>query len=92
MLAFVALLAGLFTGYFQATSTKLENQRHDLETQVKDFDTKRDAFRRENEEAKKALEGAKRIGESRQDYAQRQAYLAHKCEEELKALRSQRRN
>jgi len=52
ILAVVTLSVGLFNGYFSASLTKLENQKHDLEAQVKDFEAKRDELHSENEQLK----------------------------------------
>lgn len=80
MLAFGTLLVGAFTGYFQAAYTKLENQRHDLEAQIKEFEAKRDGLVKE-------LEAKTMEGKSLRDYGHYQAYRSHKCEEELEALK-----
>lgn len=59
MLAFGTLLVAVFSGYFQAAYTKLENQKHDLEAQVKTFEEKRDDLSREYERTKRELEQTK---------------------------------
>jgi len=52
MLAVVTLSVGLFNGYFSASLTKLENQKHDVESQIKEFEAKRDKLNLENEQLK----------------------------------------
>jgi septal ring factor EnvC (AmiA/AmiB activator) len=94
MLAFGTLLVGAFSGYFQAAYTKLENQRRDLEAQVKEFETKRDELHQkltalENE--KNELENQVTEGRNLQDYAHYQAYRTAKCEDELQKLKARQR-
>ena len=52
LLAVATLLVGLFNGYFSAALIKLENQKHDVEAQIKDFEAKRDELHSENERLK----------------------------------------
>ena len=59
VLAIVALSVGFLNGFFSAQLTKLENQRHDLETQVRAFEEKRDDLSREYEKAKMELAATK---------------------------------
>lgn len=53
LLAIVALSVGFLNGFFSAQLTKLENQRHALELQVKEFETTKEQLRKENEQLKK---------------------------------------
>ncbi len=53
LLAVVTLSVGLFNGYFSASLTKLENQKHDLEVEVKQFQARRTELHTENEELRK---------------------------------------
>lgn len=50
LLAIVALAVGIFNGFFSAQLTKLENQRHDLQAEVKEFETKRNSLSSQNQE------------------------------------------
>src|SRR6266481_4093415 len=50
ILAIIALSVGFINGFFSSQLTKLENQRHDLEAQVKEFEAKRDGLHRQNED------------------------------------------
>jgi hypothetical protein len=50
VLALGSLSIGFLTGYFQAATTKLENQRFALEQQIKEFESRRDQLHRENEQ------------------------------------------
>jgi len=52
LLAVGTLSVGLFNGYFSASLTKLDNQKHDVEAQIKDFEAKRDELHTENERLK----------------------------------------
>jgi hypothetical protein len=49
LLAIAALSVGFLNGFFSTQLTKLDNQKHDLETQVKEFEVKRDALHVEND-------------------------------------------
>jgi hypothetical protein len=49
LLAAVTLTIGFINGYFSAQLTKLENQKHDIETQIKDFERTRSQLYSENE-------------------------------------------
>lgn len=48
ILAICSLLAAYSTGYFQAVATKLDNQRHDLEIEVQQFNGKKTALQHDN--------------------------------------------
>jgi cytochrome oxidase Cu insertion factor (SCO1/SenC/PrrC family) len=50
MLAIVTLGYGLASGYFSASFIKLENQKHDLEQEIKDFDVKKSELQIKNAE------------------------------------------
>jgi hypothetical protein len=50
MLAFGTLCVGIFTGFFHAQYTKMENQRHDLEAQIKVFEANRFNLNSQNEQ------------------------------------------
>jgi len=67
MLAFGTLLVGAFSGYFQAAYTKLENQRHDLETAVKEFEAQRKQLEGQVQELKERrqtlIDAAKKYAE-----------------------------
>jgi hypothetical protein len=59
LLAVLSLIYGFANGYFQATATKLENQKHDLQVQkdkleadIKEFSTRRDELEQTNKELK----------------------------------------
>lgn len=91
LLAIVALVVGTLNGFFSAQLTKLENQKHDLEAQVKEFEVKRDALHLENENLTKknadAMEWAKREIQARQDGLAQ----AERCEEELAKLKARQK-
>jgi len=91
LLAIVALSVGFLNGFFSAQLTKLENQRHDLEAQVKEFEAKRDELHRQYDEAKKELDKLNISGRNLRDEGNFQAYLAHKCEDELGKLKASRK-
>src|SRR5438067_5414016 len=55
LLATVALSVGVFNGFFSAQLTKLENQRHDLQAEVKEFETKRTSLSSQNQELQTAI-------------------------------------
>ncbi len=50
LLAVVALSVGFLNGYFSAQLTKLENQKHDLETQISGFEGTRKNLVSQNEQ------------------------------------------
>lgn len=50
VLAIGTLLVGIFTGYFQATALKLENQKHDLEVEVKQFASQKHELHHANQQ------------------------------------------
>lgn len=56
MLAVVTLSIGLFNGYFSASLIKLDNQKHDLEAEVKAFQITRDELYSTNDRLKKEKE------------------------------------
>lgn len=97
LLAVVALSVGFLNGFFSAQLTKLENQRHDLEAQIKEFETKRDALNvenkklaEENKSIKDELEGRTQEARERQAMAQMAMMQQHRCEEELHRIKKQR--
>src|SRR6266404_1210224 len=49
LLAVVALSVGFLNGFFSAQLTKLDNQKHDLEAQIREFQGTRNALTTENE-------------------------------------------
>lgn len=90
MLAFGTLLVGVLSGYFQAAYTKLENQKHDLEAQVKDFGTRRDTLQRENvalketnEQMQKQIEMSRQITDTQQGIVKSQKEQIQVCEKLL---------
>lgn len=91
LLAIAALSVGFINGFFSAELTKLENQRHDLEAQVKEFEAKRDDLHRQYEQAKTDLEKITETGRNLRDEAAYLRYRAAKCEFEMKALNSRRK-
>lgn len=58
VLAFGTLLVGVLTGYFQATATKLENQRRDLEKQIEQFNVQKQELDRQVKELNERKEQA----------------------------------
>ncbi len=59
LLAVLSLIYGFANGYFQATATKLENQKHDLqierdrlEAEIKEFAKEKEELVRQNRELK----------------------------------------
>ena len=60
LLAMIALSVGFINGYFSAQLTKLENQRHDIEAQVKEFESRRDVLNSELAQVKLRLEDSER--------------------------------
>lgn len=87
LLAIVALSVGFLNGFFSAQLTKLENQRHDLEAQVKEFEAKRDDLHRQYDDAKKKLEEVDAQGHNLRAARDYEAYKAFKCEDELRELK-----
>ncbi|HEX8174975.1 MAG TPA: hypothetical protein VF543_07635 [Pyrinomonadaceae bacterium] len=90
LLAVITLSVGFINGYFSAQLTKLENQRHDVEVQIKDFEAKRDvlskqyeAVKIEAEKARQDLENVQIEGRNLRSFADYQAYRTRLCEEEL---------
>jgi hypothetical protein len=59
LLALIALSVGFLNGYFSAQWTKFENQKHDLEAQVKEFEVKRSDLYRQNLEFTKENQALK---------------------------------
>lgn len=55
LLAVVALTVGFLNGFFSAQLTKLENQKHDIEAQVKEFEAKRTQVQKDYEELKQEV-------------------------------------
>ena len=79
LLAVVTLSVGLFNGYFSASLTKLENQKHDLQVEVTNFEAKRDELYSTNDRLKtekKLLEA--RVREMQQSYESQVATLKAK--------------
>ena len=83
MLATLTVAYGLANGYFQAAATKLENQRHNLEVEVKAFTEQKTKLQvdleklrldlaQEQENAKMNL-GAKRMSQMQQHVAEKRA-------------------
>jgi len=63
LLAIVALSVAFFNGFFSAQLTKLENQRHDLEAQVTEFEEKKSVIINEIRTMQKEEEGRRRSQE-----------------------------
>ena len=55
LLAVVALSVGFINGFFSAQLTKLDNQKHDLETEIKQFEATRSALMSQNEQLRGEL-------------------------------------
>lgn len=53
LLAVIALSVGFLNGYFSAQLTKLDNQKHDLEAQIKQFEGTRNDLVSQNEKLQK---------------------------------------
>ncbi|SRR6266404_1390757 len=94
LLAVIALSVGFLNGFFNAQLTKLDNQKHDLEAQVKAFEDKRDDLHRQYDDAQKKLDDAQKeldrtrqVGKNRDSEAEYQSSRAHKCEQELRAFK-----
>lgn len=58
VLAFGTLLVGFLTGYFQATATKLENQKRDIEKQIEQFNAQKQELDRQVKELNERKEQA----------------------------------
>ena len=57
LLALVTLIYGFANGYFQAAAIKLENQRHDLEGEIKEFTQRKEELEHQNLLLREELEG-----------------------------------
>ena len=55
LLAIAALSVGFLNGFFSAQLTKLDNQKHDLEAEIKEFERTRNDLRVQIEEARAEL-------------------------------------
>lgn len=55
LLAIIALSIGFLNGFFSAQLTKLDNQKHDLEAQIREFQGTRNALTTENETLRQDL-------------------------------------
>lgn len=83
LLAMIALSVGVLNGFFSAQLTKLENQKHDLQSQVREFEEKRDELHREYlktqqelTQTKQQLNNAeKEMAEARNQYVRLAALL-----------------
>jgi septal ring factor EnvC (AmiA/AmiB activator) len=58
-LAIIALSVGFINGFFSAELTKLDNQKHDVEAQIKEFESKRDDLHRQYDIATQDLNKTK---------------------------------
>lgn len=50
LIALATILTGVITGYFSAATTKLENQKHDLQDSINVFQTKKDILNHRNQQ------------------------------------------
>ena len=98
MLAIAALSVGFLNGFFSAQLTKLDNQKHDLEVQVKEFEVKRDALHvendtlsGENEKIKRELEGRTQEARNRDMMAKEALMEKYRCLEELQKFKSRQK-
>jgi len=55
VLAIIALSVGFLNGFFSAQLTKLDNQRHDLEAQVREFETTRNSLFSQNQKLQQEI-------------------------------------
>jgi len=55
LLAIVALIVGSINGFFSAQLTKLENQKHDLEAQIKEFESTKNSLISQNDQLRQEL-------------------------------------
>jgi septal ring factor EnvC (AmiA/AmiB activator) len=104
LLALGTVLVAVFSGYFQAAYIKLENQRHDIEAQVKEFEAKREDLHKQNDKLqqlydnlhqqydkeKQALDEMKETSVTISSKAALRDFQVRKCREELQALKSKR--
>jgi outer membrane murein-binding lipoprotein Lpp len=86
LLAIIALSVGFLNGFFSAQLTKLDNQKHDLEAQVKEFEAKRDDLHKQYDTAKAELDKVNEQGKNTRQIAEEEMMLDHRCEEQLQAL------
>src|SRR6266571_7601144 len=56
VLAVIALSVGFLNGFFSAQLTKLENQKHDVEAQIREFEGTRNALTAENEKLRQGMD------------------------------------
>jgi len=64
LLAVVALSIGFLNGFFSAQLTKLENQRHDLQAEIRQFEDTRHTLVSQNEELQRELKSKQIIVET----------------------------
>jgi len=50
LLAVLSVVYGFANGYFQAAAVKLENQKHDLQVEIREFSKEREELVRQNKE------------------------------------------
>ena len=98
LLAIAALSVGFLNGFFSAQLTKLDNQKHDLEAQVREFEVKRDALHvenntlsGENEKIKLELEGRTQEARNRAMMSEKAMMEKVRCLEELQKLKSRQK-
>jgi uncharacterized protein HemX len=59
VLALATLIYGFTNGYFQASFIKLENQKYDLQNEIKAFEAEKTALRKQVEENETAVKATK---------------------------------
>ena len=87
LLAIAALSVGFLNGFFSAQLTKLENQRHDLAAEVKEFEARRAELSRQNETLTIENTKIKAELEGRTVEARRRMDEALQCRRDLAALK-----
>jgi hypothetical protein len=92
LLALGSLVYGLANGYFQAVAVKLENQRHDLEIEVRQFNERKQDLERQIKALSDELQQKeKEVGYSRNEGAFGR-YQLHQAEEKIKSLERELRS
>lgn len=70
LLAVIALSVGFINGYFSAQLTKLDNQKYDLQRQIREFESTRDALIAQNDQLQQGVQ-------KKQDKLDHIRYLTH---------------
>src|SRR5258708_5713514 len=92
LLAVIALSVGFVNGYFSAQLTKLENQRHDIELQVKEVKAVREQITKEiQEESEKLAKIQEEFTKLQEGLTKTQLSLGNIAEDQGKRKKHRRR-